>query len=98
MALVYHGPEALTRRESVAQQAPVATHWTETASARLVAIPWANHSCPPAGLVWRRVVVLEARTCQHHWEWLEADALWRCQRCGVQQVACPHPTWRRLAG
>lgn len=35
--------------------------------------------------------------CRHRWECLTEDELWQCRLCGVQQVACPHPAWRRSA-
>ena len=42
-------------------------------------------------------MVLETATCRHRWERLAEDELWQCRLCGVQQVACPHPSWRRSA-
>ena len=42
-------------------------------------------------------MVLQTSACQHHWHRLSDDELWQCRTCGLQQSACPHPSWRRLA-
>jgi hypothetical protein len=42
-------------------------------------------------------MVLETEPCAHSWERRGDDTVWQCDRCGLQQTACPHPTWRRSA-
>jgi len=32
--------------------------------------------------------------CPHRWDWSATYQRWTCLFCGVEQAACPHPSWR----